>query len=108
MRGSCRRGGSRQKDGHLNRHTLYDLIRGIAERAGVDGANVHRWRNTFGARFLKAGGDIGDLRLLLGHSDIADTIPYVAYGAMDRALAKQERFSPANAIPERRRKSCAP
>lgn len=82
--------------GHLfpgmDGHRLYLTVRDIGHRAGVVHAHPHRFRHTFAHEFLKAGGDIGDLRLLLGHTTWAMTAKYAAYFESERAVAAHRRF----------------
>lgn len=87
-----------QNGQHLTRNTLYCWLRRLAGRAKVEHATVHRFRHTFGHRFLDAGGNVGDLQILFGHSKIATTLNYVAYGAQDRALESQRRLNLAEKL----------
>jgi len=85
-------------DGHLRGDSLYHLMVHIGKRAGIPSANVHRFRHTFAHLFLLAGGDVGDLREILGHSTIVMSLHYAKYNAAERALVKQREFNPMNAI----------
>jgi len=42
--------------GHLRSDSLYHLVERLGERAGVEHANVHRFRHTFSSLFLENGG----------------------------------------------------
>lgn len=79
-------------------HGVYELIRRIGERAGISDRHPHRFRTTFANRFLESGGDGGALQILLGHSSLAQTMEYAAYGAAERALAQQARLSLADRL----------
>jgi integrase len=85
-------------DGHLRSDSLYHLVERLGEGAGIPGANVHRFRHTFAHMFLEAGGDVGDLKEILGHSTIAMSLRYARYFAADRALEAQRRFNPADRL----------
>ena len=78
-----------------NHDRLHYLLECIAKRAGVQGAYPHRFRHTFASNFLGAGGDIGNLRLLLGHSTWAMSARYAAFYEQQRAMAAQRRLSSA-------------
>jgi len=81
-------------DGHLRSDSLYHLVERLGARAGIPGANVHRFRHTFAHEFLAAAdGDVGDLKEILGHSTIAMSLRYARYFAADRALDAQRRFN---------------
>lgn len=85
-------------EGHLRADSLYHLIERLGARAGIPGANLHRFRHTFAHEFLAAGADVGDLKEILGHSTIAMSLRYARYFAADRALDAQRRFNPADRL----------
>lgn len=51
----------------------------------------HKWRHTFATRFLRNGGDIETLRLLLGHTNLSTTQMYLH-------LAKDDLISNYNKV----------
>jgi integrase/recombinase XerC len=67
-------------------------LRRLGEAAGLDGVHAHRWRHTFAHEWKRAGGDTGDLMLLLGWS--SDDMPrhYGASAAAERAQENQQRL----------------
>ena len=68
------------------------MLKRRGERAGVAGVHAHRWRHTFAHEWKLAGGDSGDLMLLLGWS--SDDMPrhYGASAAAERAQETQSRM----------------
>lgn len=82
----------------LRPDSLYHRIVRLGERAGVPGATVHRFRHTFAHMFLENGGDVGDLKEILGHSTLAMSLRYASYFAGERALDAQRRFNPADRL----------
>ena len=72
--------------------TLWVIVRRIAARAGVEGCYPHRLRVTAANRFLRLGGDLGALQVLLGHADISMTAHYGGWTAKERALTMQRRL----------------
>ena len=80
---AVRPGGSRHlfpspRGGHLTRVRLFQLVRDLALRAGIDPEKVspHVLRHAFATHLLEGGADLRVLQTLLGHADIATTEIY--------------------------------
>jgi len=88
--------------------SLYHLIARLGDRAGVASAYPHRFRHSFASMFLQNGGDVGDLKVILGHSTITMSLRYARYYEADRALDAQRRYNPADALfaVDKMRKTC--
>lgn len=79
----------------LGRDELLNMIVATAQRAGVAGANVHRFRHTFAITFLRNGGNVLELQKLLGHERMETVRLYADLAQLDLVNA-QAAASPAD------------
>jgi len=82
-------------DRQLNKDVLRRLIERIGERAGVKNAYPHKFRHTFAIMYLRSGGDVFTLQILLGHGSL-DMVRYYAQIAQVDVEQAHRKASPAD------------
>ncbi len=71
------------------------MIDRLKMRAGVrSGGGAHRFRHYFATRYLENGGDMNDLRLLLGHATLYMVLRYTKFGRVRNLIDKHQEYSP--------------
>ncbi|MGX7674562.1 tyrosine-type recombinase/integrase [Plantactinospora sp. DSM 117369] len=68
------------------------LLKRLGEAAGVPDVHAHRWRHSFAHEWKRAGGDMGDLMLLLGWTSEDMPRHYGASAAAEQAQETQVRL----------------
>ena len=93
---------SSSRQGHLTRVRLFQLLRALAARAGLDPEKVspHVLRHAFATHLLEGGADLRVLQTLLGHADIATTQIYTHVDAARLVALVNARHPLAQGAPD--------
>jgi integrase len=68
------------------------MLRRRGQAADVEHLHAHRWRHTYAHEWKRAGGDSGDLMVVLGWSSDEMARHYGASAAAERAQETQARL----------------
>lgn len=77
------------KSNPFRQSTLRSLFQRLGEKAKVPHCNAYRFRHTFAIEYLRNGGDVFSLQILMRHKSIATTRKYVKF--MQNDLEKIHR-----------------
>ena len=84
---------------------LRNLFRYRRKKTGIQKANPHRFRHTFGSRMAAENVSLPVLQRLMGHADLATTLHYIHLsttelaGEFQRAMTKiQEEYGKKTSI----------
>ncbi len=73
---------------------LGDVLRECVKATGITPLRVHDLRHTFAYLIAQAGGDLGDLQILMGHTDISQTMRYRGFVKSRAASAIRSARAP--------------
>ena len=91
--------GSNTAGAALTLSGLHSIIRRLKRRAGIEGrTNPHSFRHAYAREWLRAGGDLGNLSVSMGHSDPSVTLSSYGIFTDEEALNSHAQFSPMNRI----------
>ncbi len=92
---------SRAKGGHLTRQRFSQLVKELAQKAGIDRRKVspHSLRHAFASHLLANGADLRVVQQLLGHADISTTQIYT-HVLQQRLKSVVEEYHPLAQDPE--------
>lgn len=74
---------AREDGERLSRDGVRQIIRRMADKAGIKEPGLHDFRRAFAVNFLNNGGDVLSLQRLMGHSNTSVTSRYVKLAAAD-------------------------
>jgi len=78
----------------LTENGLYDLLRRLAQRAGVEGPyNPHAFRHALARRLLMNGGNLAQVSQILGHSTVEVTVRFYGRFSVDELQRFHARYN---------------
>ena len=84
-----------KKGSQFKTRNISYMIKKYSKRAGIKkNISPHSLRHTFGTTFIRQGGNVMNLKTILGHVDISTTQIYITLALKDveKAMAKFEEF----------------
>ena len=79
----------------LERNNLRHTLNQIGQNAGITNVHPHRFRHTFAIEFLRNGGNVFELKRILGHEKLETVEIYLEFASVDIQRAQQAN-SPAD------------
>ena len=80
---------------HIDRTSLGKILAGAGDRCGIIDVHPHRFRHTFAINYLRNGGDIYTLQMILGHTTLDMVKTYLQIAQSDLETAHR-RASPVD------------
>jgi len=84
-----------KKGSKFSARSINFMIKRYCKRAGIKkNVSAHTLRHSFATNFIRQNGNVMNLQLILGHSDISSTQIYITLALKDvaEAMAKYEEF----------------
>jgi len=84
-----------KKGSKFSARSINFMIKKYCKRAGIKkNISAHTLRHSFATNFIRQGGNVMNLKAILGHSDISSTQIYITLGLRDveMAMAKYKEF----------------
>jgi integrase/recombinase XerD len=82
---------------HLNRSGIQQMLTRLATRAGVENVHPHRLRHIFAVSYLRAGGNLFTLQMILGQEELEMVRHYARLANTDVSRAHR-RASPVDIL----------
>jgi integrase/recombinase XerD len=90
---------TKKAKGQMDAHSVGKMLKRRGEQAGCTGpVNPHSFRHGFARSFLLAGGDLGILSKILGHSNVAVTMEYYLVFTADELQEQHAQHSPISRL----------
>lgn len=87
---------------HMTSSGLYQVMKRLARRAGVQGKfNPHALRHAFAREYIRNGGDLATLSKLMGHRDVSTTVNHYIIFSQAELKNAHNRFSPARRLSDK-------
>jgi site-specific recombinase XerD len=75
---------------------LGQAIKHMSKEAGIPNISPHKFRHSFAVNFLRNGGNLFSLQILLGHTDLTMVRRYTSVLDTDDAILSHEKFGPVD------------
>lgn len=82
---------------HISYNAISLIVKRISKHLNIPHLSPHKFRHTYATMLLKSGVNIGELRLLLGHSSLSVTHRYLDYTS-DELEEINTKFNPLSTV----------
>lgn len=86
------------KGEHMSKRRLNEIVKGYADKLGIDGVTPHKFRHSLASHMYESGADIRAIQSILGHSSINTTNLYTRISVDRDTMEYMKLFTKREAV----------